>query len=269
MKKQQRLSRERKTTKLWLRMRIERIWNDELKDETSPAYRELASVIENEVQKQYSEVKNFIGVQIVKFRPGSVVAEVKLLFKQKVLDDTAVAPLKKAVENGNLGPLNVNPESLKIMNEYEVPTKDAEGKLPYPLIIGTSCGGIFVLALVSICLVRYCYSLKKPDRRQVSNGMPSEVCRPNPDKYELKEARFKEDIVSYEELGVWKHDGMYEKLHFSNGETRYQEVGLHNMAADYQEIGKPNNAGYNQEIGSEDNPERYVQIDIFKKAGEK
>lgn len=39
-------------------------------------------------------------------------AEFKLLFKQKVADDTAVAPLKKAVENGNLGPLTVNPDSL-------------------------------------------------------------------------------------------------------------------------------------------------------------
>lgn len=27
---------------------------------------------------------------------------------------------------------------------------------------------------------------------------------------ELKEARSKEDIVSYEELGVWKDTGMYE-----------------------------------------------------------
>ena len=46
-------------------------------------------------------------------------AEFKLLFKQKVADDTAVAPLKKAVENGNLGPLTVNPDSLKIVNEFE------------------------------------------------------------------------------------------------------------------------------------------------------
>lgn len=99
--------------------------------------------------------------------------------------------------------------------------------------------------------------------------MPSEVSRPNPEKYELKEARSKEDIVTYEELGVWKQDGMYEKLHFSKGETRYQELGIHNMAADYQEISKPNNASYNREIGSEDNPERYVEIDIFKKAGKK
>ena len=44
-------------------------------------------------------------------------AEFKLLFKRKVSEEKAVAPLKKAVEDGNLGPLTVDPESLKIMKE--------------------------------------------------------------------------------------------------------------------------------------------------------
>ena len=43
----------------------------------------------------------------------------KLLFKEKVTDETAVAPLKKAVDNGNLGPLAVNPASLRIVREDE------------------------------------------------------------------------------------------------------------------------------------------------------
>lgn len=179
-------------------------------------------------------------------------AEFKLLFKQKVADDTAVAPLKKAVENGNLGPLTVNPESLKIVNEFEDedPTNDVKEKLPYPLIIGASCGGIFVIVLVSICLVRHCHRQGRLDNRRISNGMPPEVPQLSPHSYELKEVRSKEDIVSYEELGVWKDTGMYEKLHFSNGETRYQELSTHDMAADYQEIGKPNDSERYQEIGT-------------------
>lgn len=40
--------------------------------------------------------------------------------------------------------------------------------------------------------------------------LPPEVSHPSLQKYELKEARSKEDIVSYEELGVWKDTGMYE-----------------------------------------------------------
>ena len=45
--------------------------------------------------------------------------EFKLLFKEKVTDEKAVAPLKKAVDNGNLGPLAVNPASLRIVKEDE------------------------------------------------------------------------------------------------------------------------------------------------------
>lgn len=45
--------------------------------------------------------------------------EFKLLFKEKVTDETAVAPLKKALDNGNLGPLAVNPASLRIVKEDE------------------------------------------------------------------------------------------------------------------------------------------------------
>lgn len=105
------------------------------------------------------------------------------------------------------------------------PKKDVKEKLPYPLIIGASCGGIFVIVLASICLVRHCHRQERIENRRVSNGMPPEVPHPSPHNYELKETRSKEDIVNYEELGVWKDTGMYEKLHFSNGETRYQELG--------------------------------------------
>ena len=72
--------------------------------------------------------------------------------------------------------------------------------------------------------------------------MPSEVSFPNPEKYELKEAHCKEDIISYEELGVWKNADSNDKFHFSNG----AEVGIHNMAADYQEMGNPNDVSYHQ-----------------------
>ena len=76
--------------------------------------------------------------------------------------------------------------------------------------------------------------------------MPSEVSFPNPEKYELKEAHCKEDIISYEELGVWKNADGDDKFHFSDEAVRYHEVGIHNMSADYQEMGKPNDVGYHQ-----------------------
>ena len=52
-------------------------------------------------------------------RPGSVVAEFQLFFKNKLEDDRALIPLKKAVQDGKLGPLSVDPASLKIMNDAE------------------------------------------------------------------------------------------------------------------------------------------------------
>jgi len=52
-------------------------------------------------------------------RPGSVLVEFQLSFKNKLEDDRAATPLKKAIQNGKLGPLTVDPESLKIMKEAE------------------------------------------------------------------------------------------------------------------------------------------------------
>lgn len=51
------------------------------------------------------------------FRSGSVVAEFKLIFKTKVEVEEAFAPLKKGVKDGKMGPLSVDPESLKIIKE--------------------------------------------------------------------------------------------------------------------------------------------------------
>ena len=52
-------------------------------------------------------------------------AQFQLLFKNILEDEKALNPLKKAVEDGNLGPLTVDPESLKII-------KDVEGNRKHP-----------------------------------------------------------------------------------------------------------------------------------------
>lgn len=129
---------------------------------------------------------------------------------------------------------------------YLDPTEDSKEKLPYPLIIGASCAGIAVLVFISIYLVHRHQRYKERNRKRSSSVMPSDVSFPDREKYELKEARCKEDIISYEELGVWKNDDSNDKFHFSNGAVRYHEVGIHNMAADYQEMGNPNDVGYHQ-----------------------
>jgi len=46
-------------------------------------------------------------------------AEFKVVFKTKVEDEDALAPLKKGVKEGKLGSLNVYPESLKTVKVVE------------------------------------------------------------------------------------------------------------------------------------------------------
>lgn len=72
------------------------------------------------IQLMYITImKDFLSILFFLVRPGSIVVEFKLLFKRKVSEEKAVAPLKKAVEDGNLGPLTVDPDSLKIMKNVE------------------------------------------------------------------------------------------------------------------------------------------------------
>ena len=140
------------------------------------------------------------------------------------------------------------------------PTKEDKGKVPYPLIIGVSCGGIFFFTLLVIYLIRYCHRRKMVSRRRVSDVMPHEAAFPNPEKYELQETKSKEDIVRYEEIGMWADNvyhekspisqdaAGYEKLNFSNGAI-YQEVGIPNVGCDYQEIGISTDALRYQDTG--------------------
>lgn len=139
-------------------------------------------------------------------------------------------------------------------------------KIPYPLIIGASCGVILALVLVSLCLVRYYRYQKRLHGQRVLKGMPAKVPSPKPENYELK-VQSKANTVSYEELGIWKDSSHYEKLHFSKGGALNQEVGIVNKASDYQEIGKPNDYGHYQEIEKAGGPEQYQEIGNFKRAG--
>ena len=147
------------------------------------------------------------------------------------------------------------------------PTEEDKGKVPYPVIIVVSCGGIFVLAILSVCLIRFCNRTKKV-RRRCSGVMPTEVPFPNPEKYELQETESKEDVVRYEEIGLWNDavrcEGLeilpdavqYEKLGFTNAAI-YQEVGIPNAAGDYREIAASKDAVDHQEIGNLNDGLRY------------
>lgn len=234
--------------------------------ETSSAYKELAFILENEIRKQYSDDASFIDVQIVSFRRGSVVAKFKLLFKQMVSHDTALAPLVKAVKDGNLGPLTVEPKSMKVVKESEGQSeaaKEDKKGLPYPLIIGVSCGGIVIFVLLGIYLVCFFKKQKRFKLGRTSKGLRSEVALHEQETYELREARSKEDIANYEEIGIVKGTGHYEKLHFSNKGILYQEVPADD--GDYQEIKRPDDPdNYENMNAGEGDAKYYEEISIYK-----
>jgi len=240
-----------------IELRIQRTWNDDLENENSQAFKELSQTLVIQISEQYSQEDNFVGTEILSFRPGSVVVEFQLSFKNKLEDDRALIPLKKAIQDGKLGPLTVDPESLKIKKDAEEPTKEHEGKVPYPIIIGVSCGGIFVLAVLSIYPIRRCHRRKVASRRHNSCGLPTEVAFPNSGKYELQETKSKEEIVRYEEIGMWKDTVCYEKLLVTQDAAEYEELDIPNVDGDYQEICISNDA------------ERYQETSLLKKAGQK
>ena len=89
------------------------------------------------------------------------------------------------------------------------------------MVIGVSCGGVFILILLAIFLVRYCQQRNKVKNRDHGDGMPTEVSFPRPDKYELQGMELKEECVLYEKSGL-------------PGEpVPTQEVGIQNAAADF------------------------------------
>lgn len=224
-------------TKIVVELRIQRTWNKDLENKSSQAFKELSRTLETQITEQYSQEElNFVGVEILSFRSGSVVAQFQLLFKNILEEEKALNPLQDAVQSGNLGPLPVDPESLKIIKDGEEPTEVS--KVPYPLIIGVSCGGIFVLAVLFISLIRSRHRRKILRHRRDSEVMPAEVAFPNSEKYQLQEIASKEDIVRYEETSMWK-----------NGPP-YQEVGIPNVGADNDDL-------------------RLQEMGILKKSGEK
>ena len=142
-----------------------------------------------------------------------------------------------------------------IFHQNVEPSKEDKGKVSYPIIIGVSCGGIFVLAVLSIYLIRRCHRRKMSARRN-SCVVPSEVAFPNPGKYELEETKSKEDIVKYEEIGMWTDNVCYEKLPTSQDTAGYEKLDLSNGAI-YQELGIPNVGCDYQEICISNDAPRY------------
>ncbi|XP_078371975.1 von Willebrand factor D and EGF domain-containing protein-like isoform X3 [Oculina patagonica] len=252
---------EKPETELTVELRIEMKWNNDLKDETSEAFRNLANEFKSEIEDQYSQDDDFIAVEILSFKQGSVVVEFKLTFKKQLDNEKALGALKEGIKDGKMGSLKVDPESLKVKRDSEEPTKP---KISFAVIIGISCGGVFLLALVTVCVIRHCQRRTNGNRTRVSDGMPAEVSFPKSEKYEL-EAK-KEDIVRYEEVQISAIDTHYEELGISNEAVRYEKLGTSGEAARYVEVGNSTDAGQYDEIGISNDAAVYEEMGILNEA---
>ena len=121
------------------------------------------------------------------------------------------------------------------LSKFQEPTEEDKGKVPYPLIIGASCGGVFFLAVLVIYLIRYCHRRKMASRRRVLGVMPGERAFSESKKYELQEIKSEEDDARYEEIGMWKDNVSYKEIPISQDAARYKKLKLSNSAI-YQEL---------------------------------
>ncbi|XP_067041993.1 von Willebrand factor D and EGF domain-containing protein-like isoform X3 [Acropora muricata] len=182
------------------KIKVIETWNDELKDKNSDAFKDLKARLEEEIMSKLRKTTNIIGVNVVSFRKGSIVAEFKLIFHVNVEPKDAYGMLKREINDGNLGTLRVDPSSLK---QIPPPTKEPttepnrqrttqaqdgpDKELTYAIIIGVSLGGLFVAALCIIFFARFCKNRSAAHRRKRAscNKPPEEAC-PDSEKYELK-----------------------------------------------------------------------------------
>ena len=99
-----------------------------------------------------------------------------------------------------------------------VPTKEDERKLSFAIIIGISFGGIFIVTLITILLVRHYHKKKLLEKRHHSNVMPSDPAFPDRGKYELEKGKSVENILYLGQMGPWakpiegKENEAYDKL---------------------------------------------------------
>ena len=65
-------------------------------------------------------------------------AQFKLVFKEEIDGEEASAPLKKAIKDGELGSLKVQPDSLKATDD-ETPTDKGTNQMPLLCFLSQDC----------------------------------------------------------------------------------------------------------------------------------
>ena len=128
-------------------------------------------------------------------------------------------------------------------------TAETEPEFPFGIVIGISVSGFFLLATVTIYLVR---RRKKGKQRSVWDEMPRDILYPGDEKYELEDKK--------------EGFGRYGEGTICSIETRFEGLGVTNEAARHEDVDVSNDAGQSEETGISDDAVYYDEMGILNKA---
>ncbi|XP_015768009.1 PREDICTED: fibropellin-1-like isoform X3 [Acropora digitifera] len=192
-----------------LEIRLLEDWDNSLRDKIGRKFKDLATMIRQQIWRAYSGSSELKDVQIISMRPGSIIVTFKLTFKTEVIIRDALAPLRRVTVTGNLGSLHVDPTSLKLLKADEpVPTTEGHPGPLNPTNIGLICAGVIFIAVVVIIGCYRCKTWTRSQARiEVGDAQPADDCLRRK-KYEMTEVTSKrENTARLEEKGIF-NEGM-------------------------------------------------------------
>jgi len=193
-------------TEFAFEIRLYEEWDDQLRDKTSIKFRELSALLEKEIVKAYIGISEWKKVEIISMRPDTtaVIVVFKMTFKEKVTVEEALGPLKTETADGKLGKLAVDPDSLRLKNTLKEDNEDEQHSTKTPLIIGSACGSIVLIAVFMVCLAfRHKRSAPSRCNSRVGNGVPPDEVFGKRERHEMKQTKpMTRKLIWMEEKGV-------------------------------------------------------------------
>ena len=127
-------------------------------------------------------------------------------------------------------------------------TTKTEPTFPFGLVIGIiGCGGLFLLCIITIYLVRRYQRRKKKKQRRIWDQMPRDDLYPGEEKFELGDK--KEGIGRYGEVTISSIEARCEGLGFTNEAARCEDVGISNDTGLPEEMRISGDDVYHDEMG--------------------
>ncbi|XP_031572274.1 von Willebrand factor D and EGF domain-containing protein-like [Actinia tenebrosa] len=193
-------------TRLKVELRLRKEWTEKLKDKSSESFIKLAQTLKKEILLAYARSKNLIEVKIISFREGSVIAEMLLVFNSNLED--VLLPIKNRIKDGKMGNLEVEPTSLRIVQNQD---KDDEKptNILVPLLVAIGIAAVLIVVVVIIVRIRTSSRQIEARKRSLSGANKIIPCDEE-NKMEMKETRQKCDETKSFENKAFHGNPAYE-----------------------------------------------------------